>query len=213
MACCKCICECGNPAGECCGPTGEKTCCKGTPENVKYCCNEEACCNENEVCCSSPARCCPEDYACCGEENCCEPGTVCCGDTSCCAEGQHCCDGECQQEPCCDNVCGGDCGCEITCDTLVMYQQVFRTDRTFEQARDECEAADGRFDSTDPNASYFLCFRRKAIQSDSDGYCEEPLDNILPPPWVPQIFVGGEIYWAPGVCCDGVCVMGDVCPP
>ena len=98
MACCKCICECGNPAGECCGPIGEKTCCKGTPENVKYCCNEEACCDETDVCCDPP-RCCPENTTCCGSEECCLASETCC-EGVCCAEGEYCCDGVCQAEPC-----------------------------------------------------------------------------------------------------------------
>lgn len=96
MACCKCCCEC-------CGPPGEKTCCKGTAENVKYCCNEEACCNETDVCCDPP-RCCPENTTCCGTEE-------------CCAAGEHCCGGECQAEPCgCDPPCGdGQVCCDGNC--------------------------------------------------------------------------------------------------
>jgi len=87
MACCKCCCENGNPPGECCGPPGNKTCCRGTPENVKFCCNGTACCNQNEHCCNGA---CQSDPCECAADEDCQPGEICC-DTICCPEPTICC--------------------------------------------------------------------------------------------------------------------------
>lgn len=82
MGCCTCCCLAVN--GECCGPPGEKTCCK----EPRVCCGS----GEEQVCCA-------EGYYCCQEKVCCESGRACCGpseDPYCCPEGQECVDGECE---------------------------------------------------------------------------------------------------------------------
>jgi hypothetical protein len=122
MPCCTCCCIQLN--GECCGPDGNKVCCKdpdvccGTGESQVCCEAPRECCTvyevgvgESEVCCTEAQYCCND-----GQGVCCEVGEICCiGDegATCCESSVVCCAGVCcaEGECCVDDVCV-PCECE-----------------------------------------------------------------------------------------------------
>lgn len=122
MPCCTCCCV--KLDGECCGPDGNKVCCKdpdvccGTGESQVCCENPRECCTvyeigvgESEVCCTETQYCCND-----GQGVCCEVGEICCiGDegATCCESSVVCCAGVCcaEDECCIDDACV-PCECE-----------------------------------------------------------------------------------------------------
>jgi hypothetical protein len=123
MPCCTCCCVKLN--GECCGPDGNKVCCKdpdvccGTGESQVCCEAPRDCCTvyaagvgESEVCCTETQYCCND-----GQGVCCENDQICCPGpvgAVCCEVGQTCCDGVCcpEGECCVDDACVPCAECE-----------------------------------------------------------------------------------------------------
>ena len=122
MPCCTCCCIQLN--GECCGPDGNKVCCKdpdvccGTGESQVCCETPRECCTVYEVGVGESEVCCTETQYCCndGQGVCCEVGEICCiGDdgATCCESNVVCCAGVCcaEGECCVDDACV-PCECE-----------------------------------------------------------------------------------------------------
>lgn len=192
MSCCNCCCLALE--GECCGPPGEKICCKAPQEccntgeeqlccaEGEYCCKEQICCTEGRECCGTEEEpsCCLEEEECCFEVLCCFDGR-CCGteeDPYCCEEGECCYDGVC--EPC---ECEEDADCEF----------YYCTDAG--SVADCSDCPEGYECFGDPGS---LGCQKNYDVLDPDGDCESQLGSPPYAGWAGP-------FTASGYCCDGEC--------
>ena len=202
MACCKCCCEGGDPAGVCCG--SPETCCV----QPDHCCEDDSptyCCEEDETCCDG--TCCPVGEKCCQDDStsyCCPDNETCCGGI-CCPSGYICCNGICcaPDEFCCDGVCqAGPCDCDPPCDTDACESCIEVTEGVFE-CQPYCSEAETCCDGTccaDDECCVFgtcePCNCDPPCTSDSCEVCTQVSTGVY----------GCVSSCDPGECCvDGVC--------
>ena len=204
MACCKCCCEGGSPAGVCCG--SPESCCY----QPSQCCEDNSptyCCEEDETCCDG--TCCPVGEKCCQDDStsyCCPDNETCCGGI-CCPSGYICCNGICcaPDEFCCDGVCqAGPCDCDPPCDTDACESCIEVTEGVFE-CQPYCAEGETCCDGT-CCAEGECCVFGACTACDCDPPCTSDSCEVCT-----EVSTG--FYDCVSTCDSGECCVDGVCGP